>query len=56
MSEIHQVSYSVVEHPACLKCGEPMRLLLIEEEYPGYSRRTFECKACDGTMTEWAAQ
>ena len=25
----------------------------VEEQYPGYSRRTFGCRSCDGTMTEW---
>jgi len=43
-----------VESPTCLKCGAGMRPILIEEEYPGYERRTFGCQSCDGTMTEWA--
>ena len=57
MTRNQQVSYlhESVEHPACLKCGQPMRLVLVEEEYPGYSRRTFGCQPCDGTVTEWAA-
>jgi len=57
MTRDRQVSYlrEPVERPACLKCGKPMRLVLIEEEYPGYSRRTFGCGPCEGTVTEWAA-
>ncbi len=31
-----------------------MQLVTVEEEYPGYNRRTFGCARCDGTMTEWA--
>jgi hypothetical protein len=31
-----------------------MRLITSEEKYPGYHRRTFECIACDATVTEWA--
>ena len=31
-----------------------MRLLVIEEEYPGYSRQTLESQPCDGIVTEWA--
>jgi hypothetical protein len=31
-----------------------MRLVRTEEEYQGYRKRTFECTACDGSMTEWA--
>ena len=50
------VSYSDDDEvPACLMCSKPMRLVLIEDQYPGYSRRTFGCRSCDGTMTEWAA-
>jgi hypothetical protein len=26
-----------IDQPPCLLCGKPMRLLSIEEEYPGYS-------------------
>ncbi len=56
MTRSLQVSYlhELVDRPACLKCGTPMQLLLIEEEYPGYSRRTFGCQPCDGIVTEWA--
>jgi hypothetical protein len=56
MTRNHQVSYprELVDRPACLKCGMPMQLLFIEEEYPGYSRRTFGCNPCDGIVTEWA--
>jgi hypothetical protein len=43
-----------IESPTCLKCGTVMHPILIEEEYPGYERRTFGCEACDGTMTQWA--
>jgi hypothetical protein len=42
--------------PACSKCRAPMILTSIEEKYPGYHRRTFECSACGATMTEWAGQ
>ena len=42
-------------HAPCLMCSKPMRLVLIEDQYPGYSRRTFGCHSCDRTMTEWAA-
>ena len=31
-----------------------MRLTRVEDEYPGYQRRMFECPGCGGTMTEWA--
>ena len=43
-----------MDSPTCLKCGAVMHPILIEEEYPGYERRTFGCQSCDGTMTEWA--
>jgi hypothetical protein len=37
---------NAIESPTCLKCGAGMRTILIEEEYPGYERRTFlRCKA-----------
>ena len=42
------------DHPVCLRCSALMRLTQIEDVYPGYHRRTFECRACGGTMTEWA--
>ena len=56
MTRNQQVSYlyELVGHPACLKCGQPMRLLLVKEEYPGYSRQTFGCQPCDRIVTEWA--
>ena len=56
MTRNQQVSYlyESVGHPACLKCGQPMRLLLVKEEYPGYSRQTFGCQPCDRIVTEWA--
>jgi hypothetical protein len=34
-------SLNAIESPTCLKCGAGMRAILIEEEYPGYERRTF---------------
>ena len=49
-----QRALNAIESPTCLKCGAGMRAILIEEEYPGYERRTFGCQSCDGTMTEWA--
>jgi hypothetical protein len=50
------VSYSDDDEvAACLMCSKPMRLVLIEDQYLGYSRRTFGCYSCDGTMTEWVA-
>jgi hypothetical protein len=42
-----------LDDPACLMCGVPMSLTRIEDTYPGYQRRTFECQACGGAMTEW---
>ena len=41
------------EHPTCPRCNRLMQLVFVEEEYPGYSRRTFACQSCDGTMTAW---
>src|SRR5262245_45825128 len=39
----------------CLRCrAAPMSLTSIEEEYPGYKRRVFECLVCGETMTQWA--
>ena len=37
MTPSQQVSYLYewVGHPACLKCGQPMRLLLVGEKYQG---------------------
>jgi hypothetical protein len=52
MPQTHQPSHS--EILTCLKCGSPMRLIMSEDKYPGYHRRTFECIACDATVTEWA--
>jgi len=41
-------------HPVCVKCGAPgMWLMGTEEQYPGYTRRLFECPLCGGTMTQW---
>jgi hypothetical protein len=40
-------------HPLCARCHAPMWLTRVEDEYPGYKRRTFECQACSTTMTEW---
>jgi hypothetical protein len=31
-----------------------MGLESIEEKYPGYYRRAFECPSCGATMTQWA--
>jgi len=42
------------KNPSCLRCNSPMRLTRVEDEYPGYQRRMFECPGCGGTMTEWA--
>jgi len=33
-----------------------MRLIRVEDEYPGYQRRMFECPGCGGTVTEWAGR
>ena len=56
MKQKYQASNSrKVDQPLCLKCDKPMQLISIEEEYPGYSRLTFGCQPCDGTMTQWAA-
>jgi ribosomal protein S27AE len=52
MSQSHRSAPA--EDPACTKCGAPMILASIEEKYPGYHRRTFECSGCGATMTEWA--
>ena len=46
-------SRELVDCPQCLICGGPMQLVTAEEEYSGYSRRTFECRACSRSMTEW---
>jgi hypothetical protein len=55
MPQTHQRSHSeTLMHPTCLKCRAPMRLIMSEDKYPGYHRRTFECIACDATVTEWA--
>jgi len=52
--KLHASHVCEIESPTCLKCGAGMYPILIEEEYPGYERRTFGCQSCDGTMTEWA--
>jgi hypothetical protein len=39
-------------HPACSWCGGPTFLTQIEPSEPDYDRRTFECSACNNTMTE----
>ena len=44
------------KNPSCLKCNSPMRLTSVEDEYPGYQRRMFECPACGGTVTEWTGR
>jgi len=31
-----------------------MSLVCIQEQYPGYTKRLFECPLCGGTMTQWA--
>ena len=31
------------KNPSCLRCNSPMRLTRVEDEYPGYQRRMFEC-------------
>jgi hypothetical protein len=53
MSQLHDSADENVDH-ACSKCRALMVLASIEEKYPGYHRRTFECSACGTTMTEWA--
>jgi hypothetical protein len=41
--------------PLCLRCrAARMSLTHTEEEYPGYTRRMFECPVCGETMTQWA--
>jgi hypothetical protein len=42
------------DHPACVRCGARMRLRGTEEQYPGYTRRLFECPLCGETMAQWA--
>ena len=42
-----------VVHPLCARCCAPMSLTSVENEYPGYERRIFECQACGAKMTEW---
>ena len=42
--------------PLCLRCREATMLLTcIQEEYPGYKKRMFECPVCGSTMTQWAS-
>ena len=54
MSPFHGSATDETLDPACTKCHAPMVLISIEEKYPGYHRRTFECSACGASMTEWA--
>jgi hypothetical protein len=58
MSQIQQTqptSYvDEIVHPLCARCRAPMWLTHVEDEYPGYERRRFECQACGAAMTEWA--
>jgi hypothetical protein len=54
MSQFHDSAPDENVDLACTKCRAPMVLASIEEKYPGYHRRTFECSACGATMTEWA--
>jgi hypothetical protein len=56
MSQFYGSAPNEIVDPACSKCRAPMILKSIEEKYPGYHRRTFECSACGTTMTEWAGQ
>ena len=56
MSQFYGSAPDEIVDPACSKCRAPMILTSIEEKYPGYHRRTFECSACGDTMTEWAGQ
>jgi hypothetical protein len=39
----------------CVMCRAPMRLMGTEVQYPGYSRRLFECPVCGQSMTQWAS-
>ena len=42
--------------PVCLRCrAARMSLTRTEEEYPGYTRRMFECPVCGETMTQWGS-
>ena len=50
---LHASHAHEIKSQSCLKCGSGMHLILIEEEYPGYDRRTFGCDSCDGTVIEW---
>jgi hypothetical protein len=44
-----------LSRPLCLRCrAARMSLMHTEEEYPGYTRRMFECPICGETMTQWA--
>ena len=58
MSQIHQNQkkpyVDEIVHPLCARCRAPMWLTHVEDEYPGYERRRFECQACGAAMTEWA--
>ena len=56
VSQFYGSAPDEIVDPACSKCRAPMILTSIEEKYPGYHRRTFECSACGDTMTEWAGQ
>jgi len=54
ISQSHHSAPDKTADPACAKCRAPMGLESIEEKYPGYYRRAFECPSCGATMTQWA--
>jgi len=54
MSQPRRSAPDEIADPACAKCRAPMGLTSIEEKYPGYYRRAFECPACGAAMTQWA--
>ena len=41
-----------IVHPQCDRCGVPMGLARIEPDKPNHDKRTFECPACKGEITE----
>jgi hypothetical protein len=41
----------LIKNPRCQKCGEMMKLQIIEPERSSFDMRTFECPKCLGVKT-----
>jgi Zn ribbon nucleic-acid-binding protein len=48
-SDAASLESAAICNPACPKCGEQMRLAMIEPTIQGQDRRTFNCASCGHT-------